>query len=142
MKASSTRVVRATGLRGSGELRGNDPVISAVLRWGALLAAAIILLGVILYVVEAGSHVILFSPPGVPSGAETNPTSLRVVLDQLSPSRPAAVTDLGLFLLIVTPLVSVAICLAEFAVDRDWLYVGLAAFVLTMLIIGFPLGRI
>ena len=77
----------------------------------------------------------------VPAGAEQDPRSLRVVLDALLPPQPAAVTDAGLLLLMVTPVVSVGISAVAFAVRRDWLYVALAGFVFTMLMVGFAIGR-
>jgi uncharacterized membrane protein len=118
-----------------------DPVISTVLRYGVGLAAGIILLGVVLYLADAGWSAILFAPRGIPPGAETDPTSLRVVLDRLGPREPAAITDLGLLLLIVTPVITVGIALFSFVRDRDWMYVGIAGFVLAMLMIGVFVGR-
>ena len=119
----------------------HEVTISAVLRWGAVLSAVIILLGIVLYVGQAGPRAVLFAPRGVPPGAETDPASLRAVLDAVIPPQPAAVTDLGLLLLIVTPVLSVAVSAAEFARARDWMYVGFATFVLAMLMVGFALGR-
>lgn len=118
-----------------------EAVISTVLRWGVLAAAAVILVGIALYVAEAGPGAILFAPRGVPPGVDRDPTSLRIVLDELIPHQPAAVTDLGLLLLIVTPVLSVAFSLASFVVERDWMYAGFAAFVLAMLMVGFAIGR-
>jgi len=101
----------------------------------------VILLGIVLYVVEGGVRPILFAPRGVPAGVELDPHSLRVVLDRLGPREPAAVTDLGLLLLIVTPVASVAIALVAFARERDWMYVALAAFVFAMLMLSFVHGK-
>ncbi len=133
---------RYPGLRGTGGLRAIDPVISVVLRFGVLLSAAIIVAGIALYVVESGSRAILLAPSGIPAHADADPASLRVVLDQLGPPQPAAVTDLGLLVLIVTPVVSVAIATAGFGVERDWLYVGIGVLVLAALIAGFALGKV
>jgi uncharacterized membrane protein len=141
MRAVSTKLARDGGVRHGGELVNIDPVIGTVLRWGVLLAAAVILTGVALYVIQAGLRPIVFAPRGVPPGAESNPTSVRAVLDELGPRQPAAVTDLGLLLLIVTPVINVAIALAAFALERDWMYVGIAGFVLAMLIVGFAVGK-
>jgi uncharacterized membrane protein len=141
MRAESAKAVEVSGLRGDGEFVSIDQIISTVLRWGVALAASIILLGVILYVAEAGWRAILFAPRGIPPGAETDPTSMRVVLDRLGPREPAAITDLGLLLLIVTPVITVAISLFSFVHERDWMYVGIAGFVLAMLMIGVFVGR-
>jgi len=137
----SAKLTRATGLRSPRDLAAVDPVIGTMLRWGVLAAATVILLGIVLYVVEGGVRPILFAPRGVPAGVELDPHSLRVVLDHLGPREPAAVTDLGLLLLIVTPVASVAIAIVAFARERDWMYVGLATFVFAMLMLSFVLGK-
>lgn len=123
------------------ELAAIDAVIGRVLRTGVLAAAAVITAGVVLFAVHGGARAILFSPVGVPAGSEQDPHSLRVVLDELLPPQPAAVTDAGLLLLMVTPVVSVAISVAAFAARRDWLYVAIAGFVFTMLVVSFVIGR-
>jgi uncharacterized membrane protein len=141
MRADSAKPAEVSGLRGDGEFVNVDPVISTVLRYGVALAAGFILFGVVLYVTDAGWRAILFAPRGIPPGAETDPASLRVVLDRLGPREPAAITDLGLLLLIVTPVITVGIALFSFVRERDWMYVGIAGFVLAMLMIGVFVGR-
>ncbi len=142
MRTLGAKLTRATGLRSPRDLAAVDPIISTVLRAGVLISAAIILIGVVLFVVlRGGVRPILLAPPGIPSGVEVNPQSVRVVLDRLSPRHPAAVTDLGLLLLIITPVASVVISIAAFARERDWTYVGLAAFVFAMLMLSFALGK-
>lgn len=138
-----TENFRSVGAEHEGQLSALalEVTISTVLRWGAVISALIILLGILLYVAQAGPRAILFAPRGVPRGAETDPASLRAVLDAVIPPQPAAVTDLGLFLLIVTPVLSVAVSAAAFARERDWTYVGFAMFVLAMLAVGFALGQ-
>lgn len=131
-------------VRGSGGAKppsGPEAVISTVLRWGVLISAAIILLGIALYVAQAGPRAILLAPRGVPPGMGRDPTSLGEVLRDMAVPLPAAVADLGLLLLIVTPVLSVAVAAAAFAAERDWMYAGFAAFVLAMLMVGFALGR-
>jgi len=126
---------------GQSSALAREVTISAVLRWGAVVSAVIILLGIVLYVGQGGPRAVLFAPRGVPPGAETDPASLRAVLEAVIPPQPPAVTDLGLLLLIVTPVLSVAVSAAEFARARDWMYVGFSTFVLAMLLVGFALGR-
>lgn len=123
------------------ELSSVNAAIGRVLRWGVLLAAAIIIAGIALFVAHGGTRAILFSPVGVPADSERDPHSLRVVLDGLLPPQPAAVTDAGLLLLMITPVVSVAISVAAFAARRDWLYVAISGFVFAMLMVGFAIGR-
>ena len=112
-----------------------------MLRWGVLFSAAIIFLGIVLYVAQAGPRAILLAPRGIPPGVDRDPTSLGDVLRGMITPLPAAVADLGLLILIVTPVLSVALAAAAFAAERDWMYAGFAAFVLAMLMVGFALGR-
>ena len=123
------------------ELARLNAAIGRVLRWGVLLAAVLIVAGVALFVAHGGARAILLSSVGVPAASERDPHSLRVVLDGLLPPQPAAVTDAGLLLLMITPVVSVAISVAAFAARRDWLYVALSGFVFAMLMVGFAIGR-
>lgn len=140
MRTESVRSVDARH-EGQSSSLALEVTISTVLRWGAIISALIILLGIVLYIAQGGPRAILFAPRGVPIGVETDPASLRAVLDAVIPPQPAAVTDLGLLLLIVTPVLSVAVSAAEFARERDWMYVGFATFVLAMLMVGFALGQ-
>ena len=117
-----------------------EAVMSPVLRYGVLIAAGLILAGVVLFVLTGGARAILLSPQVLPANAEANPASVRAVLDALTPPQPAAMTDLGLLILMVTPVAGVAVAAITFALRRDWLYVGLAAYVLLMLAIGFAMG--
>ena len=82
----------------------------------------------------------LFAPRGAPASWKADPQSLHVVLNGLTSAQPAAVTDLGLLLLMITPVVSVAIAVVAFAARRDWLYVAIAGFVFAMLMLGFAIG--
>ncbi len=115
-------------------------VLSAVLRYGVLVATFVILCGVAAFVAEGGLRAILLAPPGIPAGADADPRSLGVVLDDLITRRPAAITDLGLLLLIAIPVLNVIAAAITFAVEGDWMYVRIATVVLAMLIVGFVLG--
>ena len=119
---------------------GVEPVLGAVLRYGVLVATVVIFYGVAMFVADGGLRAILLAPPGVPAGADADPRSLRVVLDDLITRRPAAMTDLGLLLLIAIPVLNVIAAAITFAAERDWMYVRIATFVLAMLVVGFVLG--
>ena len=118
-----------------------EAAISPVLRCGVLAAAGLILIGVALFVLTGGARAILLSPSALPTNPEADPATVRAVLDALTPPQPAAITDLGLLILMATPVVGVAVAAAVFARRRDWTYVGFAVYVLIMLMIGFSMGR-
>jgi len=123
------------------DLAAVDKVLSYVLRWGVVLSAAIVLLGVALFIAHGGARGVLLASQVAPAGPDTDPRSPGTVLARLVPPDPAAVTDLGLLLLLVTPVVSVAILVVAFALRRDWTYVAIAAFVFAMLMVGFAIGQ-
>lgn len=144
-RGSGKRDGRATSpdaAQGDVDLTGR--LLAAILRAGVLLSAAIILLGVALFVHRRGIWVILFGPRGIPFGAETDPSTVRQLLDAITGNAhvPTAVTDIGLLTLMMTPMISVVVSLVAFARARDWTYVVLAAAVLCMLALGFVAGRV
>lgn len=127
-----------------GTVDATGRVLGTILRWGVLCSAAIILLGVVLFVERRGLRVILLAPRGIPVGAEDDPHTLHQLLNNFEGNAhvPTAVTDLGLLTLMVTPVLSVIVSLAAFARGREWTYVVLAAIVLCMLGLGTVIGQI
>jgi len=70
------------------------------------------------------------------------PTSLGAVVVGALHGRPVAIIDLGLTLLILTPVLRVAISAAFFAVHGDRRYALISGTVLALLLLGFVLGKI
>ncbi len=120
---------------------GLRPVTSALLRYGVLLAAAAILAGLLLLLVQVGPKAFVSMPRLNAPEAGTDLTSLRAVLRELLPPVPQAVMEAGILLLIATPVVTVGASAVAFALERDWLYAVIATSVFAMLILGFALGR-
>jgi len=127
-----------------GEIDVTGRVLGTVLRAGVLISAAIILLGVVLFVHRRGIGAILFAPPGLPPGGADDPSTLGELRAALNSNAhvAAAVTDIGLLTLIVTPVISVVVALVSFAKARDRTYVLLAAAVLCTLALGARLERL
>ncbi|WP_152393679.1 DUF1634 domain-containing protein [Paenibacillus guangzhouensis] len=106
-------------------------VVSKVLRIGVLVSGLVILIGLILYLVAGES--------GYP--ADTYPTTLRGIIEGAGGLKPAAVILLGLFLLILTPVLRVGITILVFVKAKDYLYVGITSLVFVILIISLLLGK-
>ena len=104
-------------------------LVSQWLRFGVLVSATTVLVGLTLACLQhqAGLEVHQF---GAPSG------SLVPSLSDLAALHSLAVIQLGLLILIATPIVRVALCVLAFAVQRDPLYIALTAMVLTVLLYG------
>ena len=106
-------------------------LLSNLLRAGVILAAVVVLAGGILYLVQHRG-------PAPPYRAfHSEPSDIRyarnVLQDALS-GHGLGLIQLGLLLLIATPVARVAFSVVEFAIERDWLYVLTTLAVLAILI--------
>ena len=105
--------------------------ISAVLRGGVLLAAAVVLIGAVLYLAaHAFEHIDFSHFHAVAAGLD----SVHGVAHGVFAGDSQAVMQLGLLLLVATPVTRVALSLVSFAAERDWLYVVITLIVLGVLV--------
>lgn len=105
--------------------------ISTLLRAGVMTAAVVVSLGAILYFpAHAGEHVSFSGFHGVEAGLD----SVHGVISGVLTGRSEAIIQLGLLLLVATPVARVALSLLGFALERDWLYVSITLVVLGVLI--------
>ena len=104
-------------------------VVSWVLLTGVSLAAALIAAGLL------GSFAVGWrgSLIGLPA-ADVPMASFASLGDGLAALRPQAIAQLGLLVLLATPIVRVLTSLVAFALERDRLYVVLTAIVLGILL--------
>jgi uncharacterized membrane protein len=116
------------------------PVVSAFLRYGVLLAAAVIVIGLVLSFMQVGFKTFVSMPRVRVPEVSTDLTTLRTVFRELLPPVPEAVMDAGVLLLIATPVLTVGASTIMFAVEKDWMYVAISGFVFVVLILGFVLG--
>lgn len=113
--------------------RALEVVVARLLQGGVLLAAII---------VTAGSLVFLFRHAGDPTHYRSfhgEPHALRSVHAIVAGALTGdgrAVTQLGLLVLIATPVARVALAGLGFALERDRLYAGVALLVLGLLAFG------
>ncbi len=112
-----------------------EAIISMLLRTGVLISAAVVLLGGICFLSRHGQEQAAYR---VFHGTPEIYRSISGVIHAAGPSNcPAncpAVIQLGLLLLILTPVARVAFSLVGFALERDRIYVELTAIVLVILI--------
>lgn len=105
-----------------------------VLRAGVLIAAGAILAGLVLFFAGNGGPTSVDAMLG--RGATPAPLHPGTILHSLAHGSATAFIQLGLLALILTPTARVALTLGFFCRQRDWLFAGLAAFVLIILILG------
>ena len=116
-----------------------EELIGNLLRVGVTLAAAVVLFGGAVYLVRHGLaathyHVFVGEPADLRSVS-------GIVRDALA-FRGRGLIQLGLLLLIATPVARVAFSVAAFAMQRDRLYVAVALIVLAVLIYSLTGGHL
>lgn len=110
-----------------------DQVIGRLLQAGVLLATVVVLIG-------AAS--LLRTHPGAAAdhrvfvGAAVELRAVSSIFHAAMAGNAAAITQLGLVLLIATPIARVALTLGAFVIQRDPTYVLLTAIVLVLLLWG------
>src|SRR5579885_1776115 len=105
-----------------------ERAISAVLRYGSLISTLVMAAGIVLLLVTGGS---------VPSSSRQgiHPALLVPALIRLE---PAAIIELGVLLLLLTPIFRIVVALLSFALERDFKYVLIALGVLAVVL--FSIG--
>jgi len=108
-----------------------EVVIGNLLRYGVMLSAAVVLFGACIYISRhaqepANYHIFR----GEPSEFRTIPGVIKSIRD----GRGRGWIQLGLLLLIATPIARVAFCIVAFALERDRLYVLFTVIVLAVLL--------
>jgi uncharacterized membrane protein len=119
------------GMRGKVDDKSVELFLGKLLRWGVLLAALVVFVGGVWFVAESSD---------VPQNYRTfrgEPAELRAlpqIVDQAIALRPLGLIQLGLLLLIATPVARVLFSVLGFALERDWIYVVITLLVLVLLI--------
>jgi uncharacterized membrane protein len=115
-----------------------EQFIGRLLQFGVLLAAAVTIIGAILLLARDGGTVADFR---VFKGATSNLRSIGDVLRGVAALDGRAITQLGLVLLIMTPVARVALTLWAFVRQHDRLYVVVTTIVLVLLLYGLVWGK-
>ncbi len=108
-----------------------EQMVGGILRAGVILAASVVLAGGVLYLARHGRDVPHY---GVFTGEQSDLRSLPGIIAEARALRSRGVIQVGLLLLIATPVARVAFSLCAFARERNWVYVVLTAIVLAVLI--------
>lgn len=111
---------------------GMERAISRTLRAGVLTSAAVTLTGLLLFLITGQS--------GYPGGSF--PTTPLPILAGVLALKPYAVILLGLFILILTPVLRVGLSIFLFLHEKDVTFARITALVFTILIVSFLLGTV
>jgi uncharacterized membrane protein len=108
-----------------------ERTIGAVLRTGVIAAALVVLAGGMLYVAR---HAFYPTDFRVFHGEPSNLRHPSGILKDAAALDSRGIIQLGLLLLIATPVIRVAFTVFAFAYARDWIYVFVTLVVLALLI--------
>lgn len=107
-----------------------ERMVSIVLRTGVLLSALVVLAGGLYYLARHGNEIADYRTfRGQPSIDRVIAEIARGAIDL----RARSIMQMGVLLLIATPIARVACCLLGFALERDGKYVAITAIVLAVL---------
>lgn len=126
------------GAGGDGHDHQVEQIIGRLLQLGVLAAALMVLIGGIALLAQYGHDVARF---GVFRGEDAALRSIAGIFRAALARDSRAIIQLGLVLLIATPVARVALTLVAFALQRDRLYVVLTTIVLALLLYGLLWGR-
>jgi len=108
-----------------------ERVIGALLRWGVILAAAVVLAGGAMYLVRYGSTVTDYR---VFRGGASDLRDLSGIVTGAVSLDSRGLIRFGLLLLIAVPVARVAFSVVAFALQRDRTYVVVTLIVLAVLL--------
>ena len=110
-----------------------ESIIGKLLRVGVLLAAATVLAGGVFYLVRhhadpANYHTFVTGGPAI--------RSLSGMVQSAARGSSVALIQIGLLLLVFTPIARVAVAIVGFLLERDRLYAAVSLIVLLILAFG------
>ena len=108
-----------------------EEIIGTLLRTGVLISAAVVIFGAAIYLSRHGT-----SPADyrVFRGEPSELREISGIVHSAISLQGRGIIQLGLLLLIATPVARVIFSIAGFAAERDRLYVGFASIVLVILL--------
>jgi uncharacterized membrane protein len=115
-----------------------EMMLGNLLRFGVLLSAAVAAVGGGVYLMRHAHEVADYRTFGDGTPAELRRPSS--IVRETAQGRGQALIQLGLLLLIATPVARVAFSALAFARQRDWIYVGMTLFVLAVLLFSLFQG--
>lgn len=123
------------------EVHAAEIWISTILRVGVWMSLSVILTGMaVTFTRHPEYRSSATSLPTLTDPGQAAPHSIADVVDGLRNLRGRAIIELGLLMLIATPVVRVAASVAVFASLKDRKFVLITLAVLTLLLISFWLG--
>jgi uncharacterized membrane protein len=116
-----------------------ERTIGNLLRFGVVTAAVVVLLGGLVYLIHHGAEV---ADHRVFHGEPQDLCTLPGIVEAAAAFRGRGLIQLGLVLLIATPVARVVFSVYAFARQRDWTYVVITLVVLAVLVCSLQGGGV
>jgi uncharacterized membrane protein len=117
--------------------RGIEQIVSVILRSGVLISGAVVFLGGSFFLARHGGERVNYH------SFHAQPVSDRLVHGIIAGAvarRARSIIQLGVLLLVATPIARVAFSIVGFALERDRLYVAITTIVLAILLYSLFAG--
>ncbi len=111
-----------------------EKLLSNLLKYGVLLASTVVLFGGILYLIRHGSEPVDYH---IFHSEPLEFRSITGVITTILSGSHRGIIQLGLLLLVATPILRVVVSLLFFIKQKNWIYVTITTLVLTTLIYSF-----
>lgn len=115
-----------------------ETIVANLLRAGVILAASVVAFGGALFLIRHGREIPHY---GIFAGEPGDLRSLPGTLGGAASFDGRYIIQLGLLILIATPVARVAFSVVAFTLERDRLYVGITLVVLAVLVFSLAGGR-
>ncbi|SDZ94531.1 DUF1634 domain-containing protein [Pedobacter hartonius] len=114
-----------------------EQLIGQVLRYGVLISGSIAIIGGIWYLYQQGSGTPNYTTfNGEPAGY----TSLTGILKGLAQGSASEIIQLGVLILIATPIIRIFFSLVSFIIEKDRLYIVITSIVLFIILFSMFAG--
>lgn len=123
--------------------RDVEQYIGKLLRYGVMLACTITTFGGIVYIIQRKGHMPDYK--SIPSdqpfhGVEDYLRELSTIIPRVLDFDGAAIIQLGVVVLIATPILRVAFSAISFLIEKDYMYVVITLIVLIIIIANMVFG--
>lgn len=108
-----------------------DTLLGRVLRAGVVLSASVVSVGAVIYLARHAGETAAYH---VFRGEPTDLRTIGGIVGDAASMSGRGIVQLGLLLLIATPIARVVFSVVGFFRQRDWLYVTITAIVLALLL--------
>jgi len=108
-------------------------LIGSLLRWGVLLSMAVVAIGGVIYLYRHGHDISDYS---VFKAQPIFTRNVMAIVDGVVTLKGRAIIQLGILLLIATPIMRVLFSAIGFFREKDYLYVGITVLVLAIIMVS------